>query len=205
MLHPIRKELVDDVHDASEHRGPNGLAFGFVRRALPHLVERFRWLADVEPTDRPRRRVRPGGHLGHAHHGIHAERVAEVREESFGVGIKKDRRFTRRADAGRLHLGLVDGARVESEIVEDLVREGKLDRPGQFESVTPGQLRRRRHAADEMVLLEAQDPHTAARHDRRRGQAVVSRTNDDRVVIRHLLHRSRGDTLVPGVGGEKAA
>ena len=156
-----------------------------VGRARPHLVERLRGLADVEPADGPGRRLGPGRDLGHAQHGVEAERLAEVVEEPVGVAVEQDRRLARFADAGRLHLGLVDGAGGEAQVVEDLVRDRELDRPGQLEAVAADQLGGGGHAPDEVVLLEAQDPHAAPGHDRGGGEPVVARPDDDGVVIRH--------------------
>ena len=98
------------------------------------------------------------------------------------------------ADAGRLDLGLVDRARRQLEVLVDLVGDRELDRPGQLEAVAPDELGGRRHAADEVVLLEAQHAQPAPGHDRGRRQPVVARADDDRVVVRH------GDGTLATVG-----
>ncbi len=134
MLLPVGEELIDDVHDAPEEGGADGQALLFVERARPHVVERFGRLPDVQPPDRPGRRLRPGGHLGHAQHGVEAEGVIEMVQKPVGVAVEQDRRLARRPDAGRLHLGLVDRTRGKAQIIEDLGGDGELDRSGQFES-----------------------------------------------------------------------
>src|ERR1700679_3126984 len=45
--------------------------------------------------------------------------------------------------------------------------------------------RGRRPPADEVILLQAQDPQTTAGHDRGGGQAVVTRTDHNGVVVTH--------------------
>jgi hypothetical protein len=93
--------------------------------------------------------------------------LAEVLQEPFRVRVQKDRRLARLADAGGLDLRLVDGAGPEVEVLEDLVRHRELDGAGQLEAIAADELRGGRHPADEVVLLQAQDPHPAAGHDRR--------------------------------------
>ena len=163
------------------------LALGLVRGAGPHLVERLGRLAHVEATDGTRRRLGPGRHLGHAEHRLDPERLAQVLEQLLGVRVEKDERLVPAAvaDAGRLDLGLVDRARPQLEVLEDLVGDRELDRPGELEAVAPDQLGGRGHAADEVVLLEAQHAQPAAGHDRGRRQPVVPCADDDGVVVRH--------------------
>jgi hypothetical protein len=112
-------------------------------------------------------------------------------QQALGIAVEEDGRLVGGPDAGRLHLGLVDGAGVEAQIVEDLGRDGELDRPGQLEAVAPGQFRRSGHPPDEVVLLEAEDPHASPGHDRGRGEPVVACSHDDGVVLRHLRDGSR--------------
>ena len=123
VLVTVGKKAIDNVHDTAEHGRADRLPLGLVRRALPHLVERLGRPTHVESPDRPGRRFSPGRHLGHTHDGVEAQGIAEMREQPLGVGVEQDRRLARRTDAGRLHLGLVDGTGVESEVLEDLVRE----------------------------------------------------------------------------------
>ena len=79
----------------------------------------------------------------------------------------------------------------------------ELDRPGQLEAVAAGQLGGGRHPADEVVLLEAQDPHTAPGHDGRGREAVVAGTDDDGVVVRHRRDRSRSSRRRAGGRGPR--
>ena len=185
VLVAVGQVVVDHVHHAAEQGGADGLALLLVGRARPHLVERPGRLAHVEPADGPGRRLGPSRHLGHAQHGLDAQGLVEVLQEPVGVAVEQDRRLARRPDAGRLHLGLVDRAGGEAQVVEDLVGDGELDGAGQLEAVAAGQLGGGGHAADEVVLLQAQDPHPAPGHDGRRGEPVVARTDDDGVVVRH--------------------
>ena len=50
------------------------------------------------------------------------------------------------------------------------------------------------HTPDEVVLLDAENPHPTSGHDRGGGQSVVSRSDDDCVIVRHRGHRSAGAT-----------
>ena len=109
MLFAVGEELIDHVHHAAEHGGSNGLAFLFVVRARPHLVERFRRLSHVKSPDGPRRRLRPGRHLGHAQHGVDTERVVQMVQQTSRIAVEQDWGLTRGPDADGLHLGLVDG------------------------------------------------------------------------------------------------
>ena len=121
------------------------------------------------------------------------ERLAQVFEEPLGIRVQEERRLIAGPDAGRLDLRLVDGARTQLEVLEDLVGDGELDRPGELESVAADQLGRRGHATDEVVLLQAEHPHAAPGHDGGGGQAVVPGSDDDDVVVRH-----RHGTVVTG-------
>ena len=183
----IGKELVDHVHDAAEHGGADGLPLRLVGGARPHFVERLGRRADVEAADGPCRGLGPSRHLGHAEHRLDPDRLAEVLQQPFRIRIEQNRRLAVLADAGGLDLGLVDRAGTEVEILEDLVRHRELDGAGQLEAVAADELRRRGHAADEVVLLQAEDPQAAPRHDRRGGQAVVARPDHNGVVVRHWL------------------
>ena len=186
MLRLVGQVAVDHVHDAAEQRDPQRLALGLVRGAVPHFVERARPSSHVEAADGPGRRLGPGGHLGHPEHRLDAERLTEVLQEPLGVRVQEERGLVAVADAGRLDLGLVDGTRPELEVLEDLVGHGELDRAGQLEAVAPDELGRRGHPSDEVVLLDTEHPHAAARHDGGGGQPVVPCSDDDGVVVRHL-------------------
>ena len=132
------------------------------------------------------------------------ERIAEMVEQPVGIAVQQDRRSTGRADAGRLHLGLVDGARGEAQIVEDLGRDRELDRSGQLEAVAAGQLGGRGHPADEVVLLQAEDPHPPPGHDRGCGETVVAGPDDDGVVVRHRGHGSDVSRVLSNLRGAGA-
>ncbi len=94
MFVPVGEKTIDNVHDAPEHGGPDRLSLGFVRRARPHLVEGLRRPTHIETSDRPRRCFGPSRHLGHPHHGIEAQSIAEVGEEALRVGVEQDRRLS---------------------------------------------------------------------------------------------------------------
>ncbi len=181
----VGQVAVDHVHDAAEEGDPERLSLGLVGGARPHLVERAWPSPHVEAADGPGRRVCPPGHLGHAEYGLDPQRLAQVLEESLGVRVQEERRLVAGPDAGRLDLGLVDGTRPQLQVLEDLVGDGELDRPGELEAVAPDQLGRRSHPADEVVLLQTEHPHAAARHDGGGGQAVVPCSDDNDVVVRH--------------------
>ena len=106
-------------------------------------------------------RLGPRRHLGHPEHRLDPDRLAEVLQEPLRIRIEQDRRLAVLADAGRLDLRLVDGAGAELEILEDLVRHRELDGAGQLEAVAADELGGRGHPADEVVLLQAQDPQAA--------------------------------------------
>ena len=186
----VGEVAVDDVHHAAEHGGADGLALGLVGRARPHLVEGPRW---SRTSKRPMARAGASAQAATSAMPSTASRPMrslEVLQETARVAVEEDRRLAGRTDARRLHLGLVDGAGVEPEVVEDLARDRELDRPGQLEAVATGELGSGRHAADEVVLLEAEDPHAAARHHHGSGESVVPGPDDDGVVVGHLHHRS---------------
>ena len=88
------------------------------------------------------------------------------------------------ADADRLDLGFVDRARPEIEVVVDLSGDRELHRAGQFEAVATHQFGGGGHAADAVVLLEAEDPHAAPSHDQGGGLAVVAGADHGGVVVR---------------------
>ena len=136
MLLAVGEELIDDIHDAAEQRRADGQALLLVRGASPHLIERLRGLADVQSPDGPRRRLGPGGHFGHSQHRVETECFVQMIEEPGRVAVEQDRRLARRPNAGRLHLGLVDRAGGEAQIVEDLGGDGELDqiRPARSDS-----------------------------------------------------------------------
>ncbi len=91
MLRLVGQVAVDHVHDAAEHRDPERLALGLVRGAVPHLVQRTRPSSHVEAADGPGRSLGPPGHLGHAEHGVDAERLAQVLQEPLGVRVQEER------------------------------------------------------------------------------------------------------------------
>ena len=185
VLRPVGKIAVDDVHHAAEHGGADRLALSFVGGAVPHFVQRLRRRAHVEAADGAGRGVGPRRHLGHAQYRLDPDRLAEVLQESFRVRVEENRRLAVLADTGGLDLRLVNGAGAEVEVLEDLVRHRELNGAGQLEAIAADELRRRRHAADEVVLLHAEDPQAAAGHDRRCGQAVVTCPDHNGVVVTH--------------------
>ena len=69
---------------------------------------------------------------------------------------------------------------------------GELDGPGQLEAVAPDQLDGGGHSANEVVLLEAEDPHATPGHDGRRRQPVVAGADDDGVIVRHGVSTDTG-------------
>ena len=141
--------------------------------------------AHVEAADGPGGCLGPRRHLGHSEHRLHTEGLVEVLEQALGVRVQEDRLLAALADARRLDLRLVQRAGRQVEVLEDLVRDRELDRTGELELVAPNQLGSRGHAPDEVVLLQAEDPQAAAGHHRCCGQAVVTGTDDDCVVVRH--------------------
>jgi hypothetical protein len=177
--------VVHHIHHTAEHGGPDGLPLRLVGGTGPHLVERLGRGPHVEAADGARRGLGPCRHLGHPEHRLDPDRLAEVLQEPFRIRVEQNRRLAVLADAGGLDLRLVDRAGAELEILEDLVRHGELDGAGQLEAIAADELGRRRHPPDEVVLLQTQDPQTTPGHDRRRGQAVVTSSNHNGVVVGH--------------------
>ena len=138
-------------------------------------------------------------------HRLDPDRLAEVLQEPLRVRIEQDRRLAVLADAGGLDLRLVDGAGAEIEVLEDLVRYRELDRSGQLEAVAADELGGRRHPADEVVLLQAQDPQTTPGHDRGGGQAVVTRPDHNGVVVSHCNRTVATPGRSGSVDGAEAA
>ena len=189
---------------------------------LPNMAVRMAWSsvslvaqANISSSDRGRRRTskrpmaRAGasaqrGDLGHAQYGVQAHALAQVFEQLVRVAVEQERRLAGGTHGGRLDLRLVDRAGGEAEVVVDLARDGELDRPRQLEAVAAGQLGGRGHAPDEVVLLQAEDPHAAAGHDRRGGEPVVPGADDDGVVVRHGVTVPE-DRAVPPAGRGRSA
>ena len=187
VLRPVGQEAVDDIHHAAEHGGADRLALRLVGGAGPHLVERLRRRAHVEAADGAGRCLGPRRHLGHAEHRLDPDRLAEVLQEPLGIRVEEDRRLAVLADAGGLDLGLVDRAGASSRSSKIWFGHRELDGPGQLEAVATDELGGRGHAADEVVLLQAQHPQAAPGHDRGGGQAVVARSDDNGVVVGHWI------------------
>ena len=186
VLDLVGQVAVDDVHHAAEHGDADGLSLRLVGGAVPHLVERPR-AAVARRSGRwpgPGPRPTPPPRPCRAPPRSPASRPG-ARAAARDPSTRRCGGWSPVADAGRLDLRLVDRARPQLEVLEDLVGHRELDRPGQLEAVAADQLGRRGHTSDEVVLLQAQHPHAATRHDRGGGQAVVACSDDDRVVVRH--------------------
>jgi len=144
----------------------------------PQEVPVHRLFEGAQVLDQPREAL----------HRVGAVILHQVLELLGGIGVGDEGSFAGRAEDAVVGLGNehLEAVLLQLEQLHHLLAEHE-QRPGAHAVlVALEELLGGRHAAGEVRLLQTHDPQPVLGEHTRRGEAVVARSNHDRVVVSHL-------------------